>query len=118
MGVVQVGLILDGNFLWWKFSEWELSGGNHPGGSFHVTDITLQESAVTFYFNVFKIKNFSEERIESNRMYVSRKSESNVFRFFIWRVLTHYSFTFNSQFLNELKHKVRLSKTLCGIFSF
>ena len=37
-----MGLILDGNFLWWKFSGWELSGGNHPGGnfldgSFHVT---------------------------------------------------------------------------------
>ena len=61
VGVVRVGLILDGNFLWWKFSEWELSVGNHPGGnfpggSFHVADIILQESAVTCYFNVFKIK--------------------------------------------------------------
>ena len=31
---------------------------------------------------------------------------------------THHSFTFNSQFLYELKHKARLSKTLCGIFQF
>ena len=43
MGIVQVGLILGGNFLWCKFSGWELSGGNHPGGnfpggSFHVTE--------------------------------------------------------------------------------
>ena len=42
MRVVQVGLILGGNFLWWKFFGWDLSGGNHPGGnfpggSFHVT---------------------------------------------------------------------------------
>ena len=42
MEIVQVGLILGGNFLWWKFSGWEISGGNHPGGnfpggSFHVT---------------------------------------------------------------------------------
>ena len=29
-----MGLILGGNFLWWKFSGWELSGGNHPGGNF------------------------------------------------------------------------------------
>ena len=27
-------------------------------------------------------------------------------------------FTFNLQFLYELKHKVRLSKTVCGIFHF
>ena len=42
MRIDQVGIILGGNFLWWKFSGWELSGGNHlggnfPGGSFHVT---------------------------------------------------------------------------------
>ena len=41
-GIVQVRLILGGNFFWWKFSVWELSGENHPGGnfssgSFHVT---------------------------------------------------------------------------------
>ena len=36
VGIVQVGLILDGNFLWWKFSGGELFGGNHPGGSFLV----------------------------------------------------------------------------------
>ena len=31
--------------------------------------------------------------------------------FFLSRAPTHYSFTFNLQFLNELKHNVRLSKT-------
>ena len=31
-------------------------------------------------------------------------------------VPTHHSF--NLQFLYELKHKVRLSKTVCGIFNF
>ena len=30
--------------------------------------------------------------------------------------LFSYSFTFNLRFLYELKHKVRLSKTVCGIF--
>ena len=38
--------------------------------------------------------------------------------FFLSRALTHRSFTFNSRFLNELKHKVRPSNDLCGIFRF
>ena len=39
----------------------------------------------------------------------------NVF-FFLLRAPTHHSCTFNLRFLYELKHKVRLSKTVCGIF--
>ena len=31
---------------------------------------------------------------------------------------THHSFTFNLQFLYQLKHKVHLSKTVWGIFHF
>ena len=38
--------------------------------------------------------------------------------FLLTRALTHYSFTFNSQFLYELKHKFRLSKSVCVIFHF
>ena len=38
--------------------------------------------------------------------------------FFLLRAPTHHSFTFNLQFLYELEHKVRLSKTVCGIFHF
>ena len=38
--------------------------------------------------------------------------------FFLSRAPTHHSFTFNLRFLHELKHKVRLSKILCGIFLF
>ena len=34
------------------------------------------------------------------------------------RAPTHHSFTFNLRFLYELKHKVRVSKTVCGIFHF
>ena len=32
---------------------------------------------------------------------------------FLSRAQTHYSFIFNLQFFHELKHKVRLSKTVC-----
>ena len=34
------------------------------------------------------------------------------------RAPAHHSFTFNLRFLYELKHKVRLSKTVCGLFHF
>ena len=38
--------------------------------------------------------------------------------FFLSRAPSHHSFTLNLQFLYELKHKIRLSKTVCGIFHF
>ena len=38
--------------------------------------------------------------------------------FFLSRAPAHHSFTFNLRLLYELKHKVRLSKTVCGIFHF
>ena len=33
-GIVQVGIILGGNFPRWEFLGWVLSDGNHPGGNF------------------------------------------------------------------------------------
>ena len=38
--------------------------------------------------------------------------------FSLSRAPTHHSFTFNTQFLQELKHKVHLPKAVCGIFHF
>ena len=38
--------------------------------------------------------------------------------FFLSWAPAYHSFTFNSLFLYELKHKVHLSKTVCGIFHF
>ena len=38
--------------------------------------------------------------------------------FFLSRAPTHHSFTFNLRFLYELKHKVRLSKTIFDSVSF
>ena len=37
---------------------------------------------------------------------------------FLLRAPTHHSFTFNLRFLYELKRKVRLYKTVFGIFHF
>ena len=36
----------------------------------------------------------------------------------ILRALTHYSFIFDSRFLYELKHEMRLFKSVYGIFHF
>ena len=38
--------------------------------------------------------------------------------FLLSRAPAYHSFTFNLRFLYELKHKVRLSKTVCGVFHF
>ena len=38
--------------------------------------------------------------------------------FFHSRAPTHHSFAFNLRLLYELKHKVYLSKTVCGVFHF
>ena len=38
--------------------------------------------------------------------------------FFLLQTPTHHSFTFNLQFLYELKHKSRLSKQCMGFFIF
>ena len=38
--------------------------------------------------------------------------------FFLFRAPTSHNFTFNLQFLYELRRKVRFSKTVCGIFHF
>ena len=36
--------------------------------------------------------------------------------FFLFRAPTYHRYTFNLRFLYELKHIVRFSKTVCGIF--
>ena len=38
--------------------------------------------------------------------------------FFLSRAPTRHSFTFDLRFSCELKHKVRISKTVCEIFHF
>ena len=54
------------------------------------------------------LKKFPSEKINGT---------NNTF-FFLSRAQNHNSFTFNLRFLYELKHKIRLSKTVCGVFNF
>ena len=37
---------------------------------------------------------------------------------FFWLTPTQHSIIFNLRLLYDLKHKVRLSKTVCGVFDF
>ena len=65
-------------------------------------------------FNTLYIKikhKFKKKKIPSEKI----SNTKNVL-LFLARAPTHHSFTFNSQFLYELKHKVNLSKDGCGIF--
>ena len=52
------------------------------------------------------------KKFPSNKINVRKKAS------FFLRAPTHHSFTFNSQFLYELKHSVHFSKFVCGIFHF
>ena len=54
------------------------------------------------------LKNFPSDKINGTKNAL----------FFLLRAPTHHSFTFNLRFLYELKHKVRLCKSMCGIFHF
>ena len=48
----------------------------------------------------------------------TKVSKKKIVLFFLSQAPAYHSFTFNSQLLYELKHKVHLSKTVCGIFHF
>ena len=54
------------------------------------------------------LKKFPSDKINGTKNVLS----------FLSRAPTHCSFTFNLRFLSELKHKVRLFKTVCEIFHF
>ena len=47
-----------------------------------------------------------------------KKLKTNNALSFLSGAPTHHSFTFNLRIIYELKHKVRLSKTVCEIFHF
>ena len=60
-----------------------------------------------------EIKNSNIKKIS----YGQNKRYKNAL-FFLSQRPPHYSFTFDSRLLYELKHKVRLSRSVCGIFHF
>ena len=66
----------------------------------------------SIYYTLRSNKNFEKISFRQDKQYKQRP-------LFLWRPPTHYhSFTFNLRFLYELKHQIRLSKTMCGVFHF
>ena len=65
--------------------------------------------------SIYILKVYSIYTIDWDKTQINRTK--NAF-FLLLGVPTHHSFTFDSPFLYDLKHKVRLSKSMCGIFHF
>ena len=55
----------------------------------------------------WNVKKFPSDNINLTKMH-----------FFLLRASTYHSFTFNSRFLFKMMHRIRLSKSVCGIFHF
>ena len=69
----------------------------------------------------FDMWNYSERFFNTLYTEIKQKCWKNVTKnalFFLSRVPTHHSFIFIYWFLNELKHKVSIFKSMCGIFRF
>ena len=81
------------------------------------------QSNVFWYAKVYIFWKCIQYTIHSDKTQISKNSLRTKWAvqkcsFFLSRAPTHYSFTFNLRFLNELKHKARLFTTVCGISHF
>ena len=77
-----------------------------------------------FYIKVYILWNFIQYTIHWDKTQISKNFPSGKINctknipFFLLRAPAHHSFIFNRRFLNELKHKVHVSKNVRGIFNF
>ena len=67
----------------------------------------------SIHYALLKKKNTNVEKVSFGQNKRYKKCP-----LFLSRAPAHHIFTFNLRFLYELKHKVCLSKTMCGIFHF
>ena len=70
-----------------------------------------------YILKVYSIHYILRENTNVKKNSDKRRGTKNAL-FFLSQALTPHSFTFNLRFLYELKQKVRLSETVCGIFHF
>ena len=66
VGIVQVEVILGGNFPRWEFSGWELSDGNHPDGNFLDGSFSSTDETITISVEQYSGKKFSQIYLEVN----------------------------------------------------
>ena len=82
----------------------------------HEVLFLLCKSIYIFWKGIQYTIHWDKTRVKTNSFGQNERCKKKVV-FFLSRAPTH-SFTFNLRFLYELKHKVRLSKIVCGIFHF
>ena len=87
---------------------------------YKITILKLHEKYLRIHWRLSTILEASNKSVWSNIFwYVKVCTKVMVQKIpFSWQAPTHHSFTFNLRFLYELKYKVSLSKTVCGIFHF
>ena len=61
---------------------------------------------------------YTELRCKSNTISSRQNKRYKNALFFLSRATTHHSLSFNLRFLYELKHKVRVTKSMGGVFHF
>ena len=91
---------------------------NSVFGHFPRSEILFLICKIVYILKVYS-RYIYEDKIQMLKKFSSDKINvaKNVLFFLSW-VPTHHSFTFNSRFLYELKLKVYLSKSVCGISHF
>ena len=78
---------------------------------------TFKETLKAIFWNCIQYTIHWDKKI-FKKIFFGQKNGTNNALFFLSWAQTHHIFTLNLRFLYELKHKVRLTKTVCGIFHF
>ena len=82
-----------------------------------VSEVMFFDMSKYVYFESVSITLHLEIKHKFNKISLGQNKRQKNALFFS-QAPTHHSFTFNLQLLYKLKHKVHLSKTVCGIFHF
>ena len=112
---MRLNLIVPINCIWlrihWRLSKiFKISKKSASSNVFLYVKVYVFWKFIqyTIHWDKTNIKKFPSDKIDVTKNAL----------FFLSGAPTHDNFTFNLQFLYEQKHKVHLSKTMCGIFHF
>ena len=89
-----------------------------------ISKISKKVYEVMWYVKVFMFWKWNQNTLRWDKMHMLKKFPSDTINgtknalFLLLRAPTHHSFACNLRFLYELKHKVRLPKTMSRIFYF
>ena len=104
---IKNALINTGEFSLAEHSVWEITTGEFEKWDFPRRNFPRGSSPNTIKY-IQTLQKFPQHKTNVGKSALSLLS----------RAPTHHSFIFNSQLLYKLKHKIRLSEIVCGIFHF